>query len=108
VWELRWGLGESLESLVGHGASGVGSSPAAPMADDGRLLCCSGARKERQGRVFIGQQRSKAVSPELRWPQWQRHGRGGGGDVRPAGGQWQKAVRAAASVERPRGTGLGC
>jgi hypothetical protein len=33
--KLRWGLGKGLESLGVTGASGVGSSPAAPMVDGG-------------------------------------------------------------------------
>jgi hypothetical protein len=59
------------------------------MADGGGRLCCSGVREERQG-VFIGQQCSKAVSPELRWPQWRRHGAeavGDGGGLTANGGR---------------------
>jgi hypothetical protein len=45
----------------------------------------SGARKGRAG-GFIGQQRFEAVSPELHWPQWRRHGAEAVGDVRRADG----------------------
>jgi hypothetical protein len=66
-----------------------------------------GRARERAGGAFIGQQRSKAVSPSFHWPQWRRHGRGGGWRRAVAGGQWRKAVRPPASVGRLRGTGLG-
>jgi hypothetical protein len=95
-------LGESLESLAGHRRKRMRDLTG---GTNGRRLCCSGVRKERQG-VFIGQQRSKVVSPELRWPQWRRHGAEAVDDVRRADGQWRKAVRAPMSARRPRGLGI--
>jgi hypothetical protein len=89
------------------GASGEGSSLAAVMAGGSGLQCCLCACEERQGRVFIGQQCSKAVSPSLRLPQWRWNGRGCGGRRVAAGGQWREAVRTPTSVGKPRGTDLG-
>jgi hypothetical protein len=95
-----------------HGRRGLDSGEMrARLSHCARVGAQVGAREElrvgRAGGAFIGQQRSKAISPSFRWPQWQRHGRGGGWWRAVASGQWRQAVRPPASVGSPRGTGLG-
>jgi hypothetical protein len=102
--EALVGVRERSQAWSGRRARGRVGSPQRRLWRRRRTACSlTCARKG----VFIGQERRKIASPELRDPQWRRHGTEAVGDVLRADGQWRKAVRAGASARRLCGTGLG-
>jgi hypothetical protein len=100
------GVGKGLESLAGRGCRVAGSSPAAPMADDGGHGLWRARVRERRKRGFIGPTTRRGDFARVAWPTGAMAWARGGWRRAAAGGQSREAVRAPASVERPRGTGL--